>query len=207
MKGPKEGTWGLREQSKPHVRDFIGFLHKPRNISLILSPLLSYRQLQTTRFWSIKGPQHYSKCFIYILALLILTIVLWGRYSHLPCGSEDKESAYNAGDLGLIPISGRSPGEGNGTPLQYSCLGNPTDRGAWWLQTMGSQRVGHDWATNIFFLSFHLPVENWDLIQAVCPNLPFNHSGFHQKNGSLLFCPKNCFFFPGWEGQVEIVIL
>ena len=38
----------------------------------------------------------------------------------------------NAGDLGSIPGSVRSPGEGNGSPLQYSCLGNPTDRGAWW---------------------------------------------------------------------------
>ena len=130
------------------------FLRKPRNICLILPSLLSYHWLRTTRFWSIKGRQHCSKCFIYILALLILTIVLWGRYSHLPCGSEDKESAYNAGDLGLIPISGRPPGEGNCTPLQYSCLENPMDRGAWWLQTMGSQRAGHDWATNIFFLSY-----------------------------------------------------
>ena len=42
-----------------------------------------------------------------------------------------KESAYNAGDLGLIPGSGRSPGEGNGNPLQYSCLKNPMDGGAW----------------------------------------------------------------------------
>ena len=42
-----------------------------------------------------------------------------------------KESPCNVGDLGLIPGSGRSPGEGNGDPLQYSCLGNPMDRGAW----------------------------------------------------------------------------
>ena len=41
------------------------------------------------------------------------------------------ESACNAGDLGLIPVSGRFPGEGNGNPLQYSCLDNPMDRGAW----------------------------------------------------------------------------
>ena len=38
----------------------------------------------------------------------------------------------NAGDVGSIPGSGRSPGEGNGNPLQYSCLGNPMDKGAWW---------------------------------------------------------------------------
>ena len=48
-----------------------------------------------------------------------------------PGGSEVKVSASNAGDLGLIPGSGRSPGEGNGNPLQYSCLENPMDRGAW----------------------------------------------------------------------------
>ena len=46
-------------------------------------------------------------------------------------GSEGKASACNAGDLGLIPGSGRSPGEGNGNPLQYSCLENPMDREAW----------------------------------------------------------------------------
>ena len=50
-----------------------------------------------------------------------------------------KESACNAGDLDLIPGLGRSPGEGNGNTLQYSCLENPMDRGAWRLQSMGSQ--------------------------------------------------------------------
>ena len=44
-----------------------------------------------------------------------------------------KESACQAGDAGLIPGSGRSPGGGNSNPLQYSCLGNPMDRGAWWV--------------------------------------------------------------------------
>ena len=49
-----------------------------------------------------------------------------------PGGSEVKASASNAGDLGSIPGSGRSPGEGNGNPLQDSCLENPMDRGVWW---------------------------------------------------------------------------
>ena len=49
----------------------------------------------------------------------------------LPGGSEVKASAWNAGDLGSIPGSGRSPGEGNGNPLQYSCLENPMEGGAW----------------------------------------------------------------------------
>ena len=49
-----------------------------------------------------------------------------------PGGSEVKASACNAGDLGSIPGLGRSPGEGNGNPLQNSCLENPMDGGAWW---------------------------------------------------------------------------
>ena len=54
-----------------------------------------------------------------------------------PGGSEVKASACNAGDLGSIPGSGRSPGEGNGNPLQYSCLENPMDGGAWWATVNG----------------------------------------------------------------------
>ena len=51
--------------------------------------------------------------------------------SDFPGGSDGKVSAYNVGDLGLIPGLERSPGEGNGNPLQYSCLENPMDREAW----------------------------------------------------------------------------
>ena len=54
-----------------------------------------------------------------------------------PGGSDGKESAYIAGDLGSIPGLGRSPGEGNANPLQYSCLENPMDRGAWWATVLG----------------------------------------------------------------------
>ena len=50
---------------------------------------------------------------------------------NIPGDSEGKASACKAGDLGSIPGSGRSPGEGNGKPLQYSCLENPMDGGAW----------------------------------------------------------------------------
>ena len=62
-----------------------------------------------------------------------------------PGGSHGKASVYNVGDLGSIPGSGRFPGQGNSNPLQYSCLENPMDRGAWYrLLSMGLQRVGHD---------------------------------------------------------------
>ena len=62
-----------------------------------------------------------------------------------PGGSDGKESACNEGDPGSVPGLGRSPGEGNGNPLQYSCLENPIDReNPGMIQFMGSQRVGHD---------------------------------------------------------------
>ena len=61
-----------------------------------------------------------------------------------PGGSDGKESACNAGDQGLIIGLGRSPGEGNGYPLQYFCLENFMDRGAWRATVQRSQRVGHN---------------------------------------------------------------
>ena len=70
-----------------------------------------------------------------------------------PGGSEVKASASNAGDPGSFPGSGRYPGEGNGNPLQYSCLENPMDGGAWRATVHGSQRVGHDCATSLHFHS------------------------------------------------------
>ena len=54
-----------------------------------------------------------------------------------PGSSDGKASAYNAGELGSIPGSGRSPGEGIGNPLQYSCLENPMDQGAQWATVHG----------------------------------------------------------------------
>ena len=57
-----------------------------------------------------------------------------------PGGPVIKNPPDNVGDLGSIPGQGRSPGEGNGNPLQYSCLGNPTDRGAWWATVHGVAR-------------------------------------------------------------------
>ena len=65
----------------------------------------------------------------------------------LSYSSVGKESAYLTGDLGSIPGSGISPGEGNGNPFQYSCLENPMDRGAWQSIVHGVARVRHDLAT------------------------------------------------------------
>ena len=67
-----------------------------------------------------------------------------------PGGSGGKESTCNAGDLDSIPGSGRSLAEGNGNPLQYSCLWNPMDRG----YSSWNRRVGHNWVTDTFTLLF-----------------------------------------------------
>ena len=65
----------------------------------------------------------------------------WRPSRSCPDSSEGKESAYNAGDLGLIPGSGRSLGGGNGNPLLYSCMKNSIDRGAWWATVHGVTRT------------------------------------------------------------------
>ena len=64
-----------------------------------------------------------------------------------PHSSVGKESACSAEGLGLIPGSGRPPGEGNGNPLQYSCLENPMDRGAWQDPVHGVARIRHNLMT------------------------------------------------------------
>ena len=61
---------------------------------------------------------------------MMTTVTMIVLYLGVPGGSDGKESACNVGDLGSIPGSGRSPGEGNGNPLQYSCLENPMEGGA-----------------------------------------------------------------------------
>ena len=85
-----------------------------------------------------------------------------------PHSSVGKESLCNAGDLGSISGSGRSPGEGN--PLQYSCLENPMDRGAWRATVHGVARVGHDLVTKpptttttMLFLAWAYLGDKWEV--------------------------------------------
>ena len=77
-----------------------------------------------------------------LLRLLKTHIGLRLDYSGFLGGLDGKESAHNAGDVVLIPGSGRCSREGNGNPLQYSCLGNPMDRGAWQTKVHG---VAESW--------------------------------------------------------------
>ena len=74
-----------------------------------------------------------SHPFINNIEILGIVAFFWCS----PGGSEVKASACSAGDPGLIPESGRSPGEGNGNPLQYSCLEKPMDRETWWATVHG----------------------------------------------------------------------
>ena len=95
-----------------------------------------------------------------------------------------RESACNAGDPGLTPGSGRSPGEGNGNPLQYSCLENPMDRRAWWATVHENQRVWHKWVTFTFILHVTL-------------SAAFDHSIFLRKLFPTVRIPHS----PGFSGN------
>ena len=80
----------------------------------------------------ISSPR-WTHTYTHIHEFFRIYLQTWG----FPGGSDGKESACNAGDEGLIPGSGRPPGEGNGNPLQYSCLENSMDRRAWWARVPG----------------------------------------------------------------------
>ena len=89
----------------------------------------------------------WKKLTLYPWILSLQNFLFVYHYAGFPGSSNGKESACSAGDPCLIPGSGRSPREGNGNPLQYSCLGISRTEKPGRLQSMGSQRVGHDWAT------------------------------------------------------------
>ena len=88
-------------------------------------------------FWFLDSTYMWNHTLVFV-GLILLNIM------GIPCGSDSNKSTCNAGDLGLILGSGRSPGERNDNPLQYSCLRNPMDRGALQAQSMGLQRVEHE---------------------------------------------------------------
>ena len=87
-------------------------------------------------------------------------MALSGSSQCFPGSSHGKECACNAGDPGLIPGLGRSPGGGHGNPLQYSCLENPMDRGAWRLQSMGSLS-SYKVLQKFFFITFLFIFQNF----------------------------------------------
>ena len=102
------------------------------------------------------------------------------------CGSVVKNPPANAGDAGhagLIPGSGRSPGEGNGCPLQYSCLGKPMDRGTWRATFMGPQRAGHDLVTKRQQFGFSSNSNSGLVLQVLVRRSPHWHSPWGVRRG------------------------
>ena len=105
---------------------------KNRGQTTHIKQLVGFHWISSSETWRRKCPSH----------LIVVQIikqnqkmasdsVVPSKQMGFPGGSEVKNPPANAGELGSIPGSGRSPGEGNGNPLQYSCLGNPIDQGAW----------------------------------------------------------------------------
>ena len=105
---------------------------------------------------------------------------------YFPGNSDSKETACNVGDLGLIPGLGRSPGDWNGYPLQYSYLENSMDRGAWQLQPMGFQRVGQDWATFTLGAFSNFEFDSYFSIQSSQNRIAALLHGGHLRISSLV---------------------
>ena len=126
----------------------------------------SIMKLRSCKTWTVCAEHQppgvhtsYERCILsHVLVLDLVRTTIWG----FPHGSDGKESVCNAGDLGLIPGSGRSPGKGNGYPLQYSCLENVVDRGTWWATVRG---VTKSWTqlSDLTILTFHRPLSFWFL--------------------------------------------
>ena len=106
-------------------------------LAISFSLLWKFSTLIPSKIFSY--PFFFSSSGTPIIRMLVCLILCQRSLLGFPGGWEDKASACNAGDPGSTPGLGRSPGEGNGNPLQYSCLKNPTDRGAW----MGYIPRGH----------------------------------------------------------------
>ena len=136
------------------------------------------------------------------------------RPQGFPGGSDSKESSCNAGDLGSPPGLGRSSGDGNGNPLQYSCLGNSMDkRSLAGYSPWGSQRGGHDWVTSFHFSLSSYKIDNNKprFCLTWCKYSPHNkktHGCFLPKVDVNPFLPLSVIFTPlPAEAQSPVKIL
>ena len=127
-----------------------------------------------------------------------------------PGGSDGKESACSAGDLGSIRGSGRSPGEGNGYPLQYSYLENSMDRGAWQATVHGVARVRNDLATNTFTYVHSLLLMKWSVttisyVWTIEKLLPSKEDSLKKegKNNNFRVEKDKYYLEPDDQGQYE----
>ena len=116
--------------------------------------------------------------------------------------SDGKDSACHAGDLGSILGLGRSHGERKGNPLQYSCLENSMDRGAWWATVLGNHRVGHKWTPNTKLLEVKPSTYEfcWDTIQLIMYSilslsyLTFSCLFYFVSSGTAAFPAPVCWY-------------
>ena len=120
----------------------------------------------------------------------------------LPRGSVVKNlpaKVGDAGDVDLIPGLGRFPEGGNGDPLQYSCLENSMDRGAWWAIAQGVARVGYDWAHT----HTHTRTHTHTLVAHFSRPLIFSGRWIHI---SLADCDWLRYYFPDWIPQTGLLV-
>ena len=163
-----------------------------------------------THFYSNKNENTYNTCIniVYVNIFCKAYMIFNNSYIHIkciyihgvPCSSNSKESACYAGDQGSIPGSGRSSGEGNGNPLQCSCLGNPMDRGAWWATVCGVTEL--DRTEQLTHTYTHIIYNIYICIHAV--NTPGQREG--NTESLLSFPPKlthqlNVWAVCCWESQ------
>ena len=136
--------------------DFISEQPKYLSWRKFLSPWLEISQLG----WEVLRKQYFNDIHYKTPIMLKLISSLEPNYKDCPGVSDGKETACNVGDWGSVPGLGRSPGEGKGYPLQYSCRKNPHgQKQPGGLQSIVSQRVGHDWATELkwIFITWKQP--------------------------------------------------
>ena len=164
-------SWQIDGETMETVTDFIFLDSKVTaggNFSLEIKRCLLLERKAIINLESVLKSRHYfaskdlySQSYGFSIAL------------GFPGGLDGKESAYSVGDLGLIPGPGRSPGEGNGNTLQYSCLENLMDRGAW-QSTVYEIAKSQTWLSDFtFFVSMVFPVvmygcECWTIKKAEC---------------------------------------
>ena len=112
-----------------------------------------------------------------------------------------KTSACNAGDPGLIPVLGRSPGEGNANPLHYSCLEKPMDRGAWQARVHGIARVRHNLVTKLPpYIYTHTHIHKYICVYTNTRTL--KHKYIHKMWHENCFPPSIYFLLAGGKTQV-----
>ena len=132
--------------------------HQVLNIPVDPDEMCLPKILFLSPFWNVPFAQHIQACVIVtfvIIHSLLLTVIPLGKrvisylplYLYFPDGSVVKNPPANAGDMDSVSGLGRSPGEGNGNPVQYFCLGDPMDRGAWWATVHGVAK-SQTWRSN-----------------------------------------------------------